>query len=98
MEFRPDANVRSNSNSTISESALISLNDFLEILCNALPPVNFGSYDPTDCSDQKLAHGTNCTLICEPGFEVKGPSSKICGGKKTGIWSNRNKQPKCVGE
>lgn len=78
--------------------ALMNMHSSAEILCNALPPVNFGLYDPTDCTDQKLAHGTNCTLICEPGFEVKGPSSKICGGKKTGIWSNRNKQPKCVGE
>lgn len=83
---------------TVQETTLSILNFPIEILCSALPPVNFGQYDPTDCTDQKLAHGTNCTLICNSGFEVKGPSSKMCGGRKTGIWSNRNKQPKCVGK
>lgn len=57
----------------------------------------FGRFDPSDCQDQKVVHGSNCTLICEPGFEVKGPTVKTCGGKKSGIWSNRNKHPKCVG-
>lgn len=69
-----------------------------EILCSALPSVSFGQYDPTDCTNQKMSHGTNCTLVCDVGFEVKGPSSKICGGKRTGIWSNRNKHQKCVGK
>lgn len=62
-----------------------------------MPEVNFGQYDPTDCTDQKIAHGTNCTLICAPGFEAKGTLIKTCHGKKTGVWTNRNKFPKCVG-
>lgn len=66
-------------------------------MCSGLPQVNFGTYDPTDCTNQKVEHGSNCTLICEPGFEVKGPAVKTCGGKKSGVWSNRNKLPKCVG-
>lgn len=78
-------------------SILKSIEIDLEITCFGLPQVPFGYYDPTDCQDQKVVHGSNCTLICEPGFEVKGPTVKSCGGKKSGIWSNRNKHPKCVG-
>lgn len=60
--------------------------------------MKFGQYDPTDCSEQKQAHGTICTLTCGEGFKVaKGPETKICGGKKTGIWSKKNQHPKCVG-
>lgn len=95
MAFKPDANVRYLISSRRKANELKG-NVFSEILCNVLPPVSFGHYDPTDCTDQKLAHGTNCTLICDAGFEAKGPSSKVCGGKKTGVWSHRNKQPKCV--
>lgn len=68
-----------------------------EIICSGLPEVAFGQYDPTDCTNQNVVHGSNCTLVCEPGFEVKGPAVKQCGGKKSGIWSNRSKLPKCVG-
>lgn len=59
--------------------------------------MSFGHYDPTDCTNQKVVHGSNCSLICDPGFEVKGPAVKTCGGKKSGIWSNRSKLPKCIG-
>lgn len=60
--------------------------------------MTFGQYDPTDCTNQKVVHGSNCTIVCDRGFEVRGPAVKACGGKKSGIWSNRNKLPKCVGE
>lgn len=69
-----------------------------EILCSGLPAVKFGLYDPSDCTDPKVVHGTNCTLACDPGFDVKGPLVKSCGGKKSGIWSSRSKQPKCIGK
>lgn len=63
-----------------------------------MPKIPFGEYDPTDCSEQKIAHGFNCTITCPFGFEVKGgPSVKSCGGKRTGVWSNKNKSPKCIG-
>lgn len=67
-------------------------------MCTGLPAVKFGLYDPSDCTDPKVVHGTNCTLTCDPGFDVKGPSVKSCGGKKSGIWSSRSKQPKCIGK
>ncbi|XP_031635123.1 sushi, von Willebrand factor type A, EGF and pentraxin domain-containing protein 1-like isoform X2 [Contarinia nasturtii] len=68
-----------------------------QIMCSGLPEVSFGYYDPTDCTNQKVVHGSNCTLICDPGFEPKGGLKiKTCGGKKSGVWSNRSKLPKCV--
>lgn len=74
------------------------INIYLEILCSPLPKItSFGVYEPTDCSEQKVSHGSNCSLICPPGFEIKGPSTKSCSGKRTGVWSNKNKTPKCVG-
>uniref|UniRef100_A0A182PU12 Sushi, von Willebrand factor type A, EGF and pentraxin domain-containing protein 1 n=1 Tax=Anopheles epiroticus TaxID=199890 RepID=A0A182PU12_9DIPT len=67
-----------------------------QILCPALPKVAFGTYEPTDCAESKSAFGTNCTLICDFGFEMKGgPSTKQCGGKRTGTWS-KLKTPRCI--
>uniref|UniRef100_A0A182QJ86 Sushi, von Willebrand factor type A, EGF and pentraxin domain-containing protein 1 n=1 Tax=Anopheles farauti TaxID=69004 RepID=A0A182QJ86_9DIPT len=67
-----------------------------QILCPALPKVAFATYDPTDCAESKSAFGTNCTLICDFGFEMKGgPSTKQCGGKRTGTWS-KQKTPRCI--
>lgn len=71
---------------------------FAEIFCAGLPPVEYGQYDTTECTNLKVMHGTSCTLKCNEGFDAKGPTSKICGGKRSGIWSHRNKLPKCIGE
>lgn len=70
----------------------------VEILCPPLPKVSFGEYDSNDCTEQKIAHGYNCSLHCKSGFEVKGNPIKSCSGKRSGTWSNRSKQPKCVGK
>ncbi|XP_055618198.1 sushi, von Willebrand factor type A, EGF and pentraxin domain-containing protein 1-like [Toxorhynchites rutilus septentrionalis] len=68
-----------------------------QILCSPLPKIPFGEYDPTDCAEQKSAHGSNCTLICNFGFELKGgPSTKSCGGKRNGAWTQKSKTPRCV--
>lgn len=70
----------------------------VEILCPALPKIPFGEYEPSDCGEHKTAHGFNCTITCPFGFEVKGgPAVKTCSGKRTGVWSNKNKTPKCIG-
>lgn len=65
-------------------------------MCPTLPKLQFGEYDPADCTNHKSAYGSNCTVVCHPGFEVKGPNNKLCGGKRSGIWSNKSKAPKCV--
>ncbi|XP_062536901.1 sushi, von Willebrand factor type A, EGF and pentraxin domain-containing protein 1-like [Armigeres subalbatus] len=68
-----------------------------QILCSPLPVIPFGEYDPTDCAEQKSAHGSNCTLVCNFGFELKGgPSTKSCGGKRNGVWTQKTKTPRCV--
>uniref|UniRef100_A0A182FJJ0 Sushi, von Willebrand factor type A, EGF and pentraxin domain-containing protein 1 n=1 Tax=Anopheles albimanus TaxID=7167 RepID=A0A182FJJ0_ANOAL len=67
-----------------------------QIVCPALPAVPYGTYEPTDCATSKSAFGTNCTLVCDFGFEMKGgPSTKQCGGRRTGVWS-KSKTPRCV--
>ena len=75
----------------------VRVNFFLniEILCPPLPKIPFGSYDSEECI-QKSPYGTNCTLSCEEGFEIRGPSLKICGGTRNGAWSQKNKIPRCV--
>lgn len=35
-------------------------------------------------------------MKCEFGFELKGPAVKQCNGKRNGIWSQKNKTPKCI--
>jgi sushi, von Willebrand factor type A, EGF and pentraxin domain-containing protein 1 len=69
---------------------------FSEILCQPLPKIPFGSYSSEDCTDQKSFYGTNCTISCEEGFEVKGPSFKNCVGNRNGAWTQKNKIPRCV--
>lgn len=52
---------------------MIFIQNVSEILCSGLPEVTFGHYDPTDFTNSKVVHGSNCSLICDSGFEVKGP-------------------------
>lgn len=62
-----------------------------------MPKVKFGRYEPSDCTEDKSEHGSNCTLTCEFGFELKGgPSTRVCNGKRNGFWSHKNKNPRCV--
>ncbi|XP_058063456.1 sushi, von Willebrand factor type A, EGF and pentraxin domain-containing protein 1-like [Anopheles bellator] len=69
-----------------------------QILCPPLPSFPYATYEPTDCAVSKSAFGTNCTLICDFGFEMEGggPWTRQCGGKRTGVWSGRSKAPRCV--
>lgn len=63
-----------------------------------MPKPTYGSYEFGDCTEQKVPHGTNCTLLCPEGFTVRGPETKTCAGKKNGIWTHKNKNAKCVGK
>lgn len=67
-----------------------------QILCPALPSIPFVIYDPADCVGSKSSLGSNCSISCMEGFQLKGPSLKTCNGKRTGIWTNKNKHPKCI--
>lgn len=67
-----------------------------QILCPILPSIPFGVYDPVECDESKSTLGTNCSISCMEGFQLKGPSSKTCNGKRIGVWSNKNKHPKCI--
>ncbi|CRL07619.1 CLUMA_CG020584, isoform A [Clunio marinus] len=67
-----------------------------QILCQPLPKIPFGSYNSQDCSDHKSSFSTNCTITCENGFEIKGPSFKVCGGTRNGVWTQKHKIPRCI--
>lgn len=67
-----------------------------QILCPALPAIPFVIYDPADCEGQKSSLGTNCSISCMNGFRLKGPSLKTCNGKRNGVWTNKNRHPKCI--
>lgn len=73
---------------------------FSEILCPILPKIPYGSYDSDDCFESKSSFGTNCTVICDEGFELKGPATKTCGSasssSRNGAWTQKNKIPRCV--
>lgn len=70
--------------------------NFTEILCQPLPQIQFGSYDSEDCVEQKSPYGTNCSVTCNDGFEIKGSALKTCGGTRNGAWSQKNKIPRCI--
>uniref|UniRef100_A0A182NDP0 Sushi, von Willebrand factor type A, EGF and pentraxin domain-containing protein 1 n=1 Tax=Anopheles dirus TaxID=7168 RepID=A0A182NDP0_9DIPT len=68
-----------------------------ERFTEAMPIDTECTFTGTDCKRPvSSAFGTNCTLICDFGFEMKGgPSTKQCGGKRTGTWS-KQKTPRCI--
>lgn len=67
-----------------------------EILCPPLPKIPFGSYNYEECHEAKSPYGTNCTLTCQDGFDIKGPSVKSCAGTRNGAWSQKAKIARCV--
>lgn len=63
-----------------------------------LPKIPFGSYESDDCFEQKSPYGTNCTITCDEGYELKGSAVKNCGSvnNRVGVWSQKSKIPRCV--
>lgn len=35
-------------------------------------------------------------MTCDEGFEIKGLAFKACGGTRNGVWSQKNKIPRCI--
>jgi CUB/sushi domain-containing protein len=63
-----------------------------------LPKIPNGNYDTDECFEQKSPFGTNCTITCDDGFELKGPTTKTCESKngRNGVWSQKNKVTRCA--
>lgn len=57
--------------------------------CPQLPTIQFGAYNPENCGTDKSVYGANCSITCNPGFKLSGPSYKTCSGK-FGHWSDKN--------
>ena len=45
---------------------------------------------------KKQSYGIQCLTKCLPGYELKGPKSRECGGR--GSWTNKKEPIKCIGE
>ncbi|KAM0734376.1 Sushi, von Willebrand factor type A, EGF and pentraxin domain-containing protein 1 [Formica fusca] len=66
------------------------------VKCEPLPRIANGNIIPEICtSPAKVSFATNCTIICDKGFVLEGPSSRSCSGR-TGIWSQRHNVNQCV--
>lgn len=61
-----------------------------------MPQIANGKFDSDNCFETKTMYGSNCTLTCNEGFEIKGPSIKTCGGTRNGVWTPKNKIPRCI--
>lgn len=69
----------------------------IAVKCEPLPRIANGNTIPEICiGPAKVPFATNCTIICDKGFVLEGPSSRSCSGR-TGIWSQRHIVNQCVG-
>ncbi|KAL6256847.1 hypothetical protein P5V15_011783 [Pogonomyrmex californicus] len=66
------------------------------VKCEPLPQIVNGNITPEICTGPaKVSFATNCTITCNEGFVLEGPSSRSCTGR-TGIWSKRHSVNQCV--
>ncbi|XP_071636943.1 sushi, von Willebrand factor type A, EGF and pentraxin domain-containing protein 1 [Temnothorax longispinosus] len=66
------------------------------VKCEPLPQIANGDVTPEMCTGPaKVPFATNCTIVCDEGFVLEGPTSRSCTGR-TGIWSQRHSVNRCV--
>ncbi|XP_066591150.1 sushi, von Willebrand factor type A, EGF and pentraxin domain-containing protein 1-like isoform X2 [Prorops nasuta] len=66
------------------------------VKCDPLKEIPNGKILPRNClGSEKLPFATNCTVVCNQGFDLEGPRTRLCGGR-TGVWSRRRKSTRCV--
>ncbi|XP_017779989.1 PREDICTED: sushi, von Willebrand factor type A, EGF and pentraxin domain-containing protein 1-like [Nicrophorus vespilloides] len=58
-----------------------------QIKCNRLSQINFGTVEPKSCTTGKQSFGKKCNIVCNEGFELVGPSQKVCSGQH-GTWDS----------
>ncbi|RLU26420.1 hypothetical protein DMN91_000214 [Ooceraea biroi] len=75
--------------------------DGLKVTCNAvkcepLPEIVNGDILPEICTGPaKVPFATSCTVTCNEGFVLEGPSNRSCNGR-TGLWSQRHIINRCI--
>lgn len=69
----------------------------LEIKCPKLPQISNGQIEPKSCTTGKQPYGQNCTIICNEGFKIDGPSVKMCTGNH-GLWDSKLDDTVCKGK
>ncbi|EFN68310.1 Sushi, von Willebrand factor type A, EGF and pentraxin domain-containing protein 1 [Camponotus floridanus] len=66
------------------------------VKCEPLPRIANGNIIPEICTGPaKVSFAINCTIICDGGFTLEGPSSRSCSGR-IGIWSHRHNVNRCI--
>ncbi|XP_011690241.1 PREDICTED: sushi, von Willebrand factor type A, EGF and pentraxin domain-containing protein 1-like [Wasmannia auropunctata] len=66
------------------------------VKCDPLPQIANGDITPEICTGPgKVPFATNCTITCNEGFALEGPTGRTCIGR-TGIWSQRHRVNRCV--
>lgn len=69
----------------------------IAVKCEPLPQIANGDITPEICiGPAKVPFATNCTIACNEGFVLEGPTDRTCIGR-TGIWSQRHSVNRCVG-
>ncbi|KAG5311324.1 SVEP1 protein, partial [Acromyrmex insinuator] len=66
------------------------------VKCEPLPQIANGDITPEICiGPAKVPFATNCTITCNEGYILEGPTDRMCIGR-TGIWSQRHSVNRCV--
>ncbi|KAJ8888856.1 hypothetical protein PR048_008350 [Dryococelus australis] len=68
---------------------------YTALQCPALPQLSHGAVSPETCTASKQTYGSHCSLTCEHGYQLKGPHTRICGGRAS-VWSGKGSANKCV--
>lgn len=62
-----------------------------------MPQIKYGKIEPSSCTVGRQDFGKKCTVICNKGFKIKGPSEKRCDGEH-GTWDSKYEETTCVDE
>ncbi|XP_012529984.1 sushi, von Willebrand factor type A, EGF and pentraxin domain-containing protein 1 isoform X2 [Monomorium pharaonis] len=66
------------------------------VKCEPLPQIANGDIIPEICiGPAKIPFATNCTIACNEGFVLEGPTVRSCTGH-AGVWSQRHSVNRCV--
>jgi len=75
-----------------------SIVSLIAVKCEPLLRIANGNIIPEICTGPaKVSFAINCTITCDRGFTLEGPSGRSCSGR-TGIWSQRHSVNRCVGQ
>ena len=87
-KFSCKTNQRFDTCLTQTQSSITILYFEIAVYCNPLAKVVNGTLSPAKCSMAKMRYGDRCNATCAVGFELRGPSTRLCSG--LGAWSDED--------